>query len=190
MQIITLIIVVLGCSMLDIQNNRVNAAIEYIQNTNQHHILFLTGGTKHNINDFSEASKMKSLITNNNIESNNIIIDDKAQNTAENFVNLKKWLQEKYNIKYTNKQNITETNNIYINPIMNLYNNEIKPKIVIATSAFHKNRAEKIFRGVFFDFQDIETEWVLGNAACNWCWNYENIHIKNVDNDVKKALSK
>ena len=158
---IKIIMVVLGCHLIDIQKDRINKAIEYsTQLNNIPYIWFLTGGIKYDLqycqdNTNTEASMM--LLSLN--KTDNIILDEKAKNTAENFNNLKKWL--------------------YLNNITNI-------NIVITTSEFHKERAEKIFNGIFKN--NIIPIFNLSNKTCITCWNDEKIHIKNVDNDIKKAL--
>ena len=166
--LVKFIIVVLGSHISEIQKDRVNTAISYSQNVNSY-IWFLTGGIKNDINMIenknntigfpkTEAHQMMECL---NTQSNNIILDENAKNTAENLVNLKKWIK---------KNNFIEL-----------------PKIVITTSNFHKNRAEMIFKGIFHDY-DIDPIWNLSNLACVYCWQDENMHIKNVPNDIKNAL--
>ena len=105
----------------------------------------------------NEANTMKASI---NFDTN-IVLDTTAQNTAENFLNFKKWYQ-----------------------IADFKEDSI---VIITTSSFHKDRAEKIFKGIFHDV-NINPLWNLSNLACPTCWTDELIHIKNVESDVKKAL--
>jgi len=154
-----IIMVVLGCHLIDIQTDRIYKAIEYATQLNNPYIWFLTGGIKYDLQtcqvNNSEASMMLSALN----KTDNIILDEKAKNTAENFNNLKKWI---YLNNYTNAD------------------------IVITTSEFHKERAEKIFNGIFKN--NIIPKWNLSNKACSTCWNDEKIHIRNVDNDIRKAI--
>ncbi len=158
------IMIVLGCHIRDIQNNRIQAAIDYSKNI-ESQTWFLTGGVKNAIGhvvssgELSEAETMKQMIFTND----NIVIDTDATNTAENFLNFKKWYQ--------------------------LAGFDEPPQIVITTSAFHKARAEKIFQGIFHDLP-IEPVWNLSQLACPTCWSDENFHMRNVESDVKKALEK
>ena len=149
------IMVVLGCGMEDLQNDRIKTAVDYVDTLDTSVVWFLTGGVKHAIVRETEASKMEKYINKN---AHQIVLDEHATNTAENFAYLQKWLKTE-NIK--------------------------NPEIIITTSAFHKERAEKIFNGIM----DNETEvtWNLSKGACATCWNDEKIHMKNVENDVKKA---
>ena len=153
------IMVVLGCGMEELQNDRVTTAVEYANTIDSEIVWFLTGGVKSAITRGTEASKMEKQIKN---KMNNIVLDEKAKNTAENFAYLKKWMGETYT------------------------NSEL-PEIVITTSAFHKERAEKIFKGIFIDNNGIRATWNLSDSACITCWNDEKIHMKNVENDVKNA---
>lgn len=150
--------VVLGCHLIDIQTDRINKAIEYSKSLNNtKHIWFLTGGIKHDLQscqDNTEAYMMLSILN----KTDNIILDEKAKNTAENFNNLKKWI---------------------------IFNNITNISIVITTSEFHKERAEKIFNGIFKN--NIIPIWNLSKKSCDTCWTDEKIHMKNVNNDIEKA---
>lgn len=133
-----LIITVLGCNIEFIQNDRVNVALEYIshlQNTNNVY-LFLTGGFKNksNIsNPISEASKMAK-----SFNFSNIIIDDKASNTAENFKNLNDFI------------------------IKNIFSDFI---ITVITSKYHQERASLLFSG-FFNFNPIWILGNMSCSSC------------------------
>jgi uncharacterized SAM-binding protein YcdF (DUF218 family) len=156
-----IIMVVLGCHLPDIQNDRILTAIEYSKNLTNLPIWFLTGGIKNDLDTcqdtMSEASTMLSILN----KTDNIILDEKAKNTAENFYNLKLWI---------NNNNITNYD------------------IVITTSEFHKIRAEKIFNGIFKN--NIKAKWNLSKKSCFSCWNDEKIHMKNIDNDIKILYEK
>jgi hypothetical protein len=155
------IMIVLGCHIRDIQNNRIQAAIDYSKNV-ESQIWFLTGGVKNAISNsglITEAEQMKSSL----LTESNVVIDTDATNTAENFLNFKKWYQ--------------------------LAEFDEPPQIVITTSAFHKARAEKIFEGIFYDMP-VEPVWNLSQLACPTCWSDENFHMRNVESDVKRALGK
>jgi uncharacterized SAM-binding protein YcdF (DUF218 family) len=155
------IIVVLGSADNNILNERIKSTIEFINNSDSSCILYLSGGVKHSFSkEASEASIMASVFS-SNTQNVRIVLDEMSKNTAENFVNLKKWV----------------------------YNNFLKdnlPNILISTSDFHKNRAELIFKGIF---SEVVPEWVLSKSDCLSCWNDERFHIRNVDSDIKKALN-
>ncbi len=152
------IMVVLGCGMEDLQNDRITTAVEYVNNINTPVIWYLAGGVKHAIMRETEASKMKNQIKS---KTHQIILDENSTNTAENFAYLKKWMGE------TNIQN---------------------PEIIITTSAFHKERAEKIFNGIMDN--EAEAKWILSSGACPTCWNDEKFHMVNVNKDVDNAKKK
>ena len=175
------IMVVLGCGMEELQNDRIKTAVDYVDKLDTSVVWFLTGGVKNAIITYdTEASKMEKQIKSKShqtpstvlhtsteftrfpttVVSGNlqIVMDENARNTAENFAYLKKWMKTE-NIK--------------------------NPKIMITTSEFHKERAEKIFNGIMDN--ETEVKWILSNGACETCWDDEKIHMKNVDKDVENA---
>ena len=156
------IMVILGCSIEEIQDDRVSAAIAYNDKENNDFevIWYLSGGVKNVVEEnlhSTEASKMSTKIN-----SKNIILDELATNTAENFLHLR----EKIN---------------------NFVRNDYPPEIVITTSEYHKKRAEIIFNEIF-ETTPYEAKWNLSKKACNSCWSDEKIHMKNAINDVHKAF--
>jgi uncharacterized SAM-binding protein YcdF (DUF218 family) len=158
----TVILVIMGCAMPEIQADRVQAAINYTRQLPKYTnvIWFLTGGVKHALtkSSTSEAQQMKAVIGDKNI-----VLDETATNSAENFAHLRKWLVSSF-------------------PPSSF------PKIVITTSEFHKNRASKIFSGIFASSPFPQVEWNLGKEACSHCWSDEDIHIRNVEVDVYRAM--
>ena len=151
------VIVLLGCSTPYLQNQRVNSVLTYIETTTSPVTLYLSGGSKDG-NTESESSIMQRRI--HKLHPNvNIYIDPESKNTVENFVNLNNWIQQP--------------------------NNPVS-KVIIATSDFHKERAEKIFNLIV---QDIEPEWNLSTSNCEWCWDAEINHMKNIQSDIKKAIN-
>ena len=157
----TTVMVVLGCAIQDVQQERVSSALNYISELDDNEIVwFVTGGVKNAVTEMaSEAEQMREKISGSK---GKIVLDDKAKNTAENFAYLKKWLSETYD---------KET-----------------PEIVITTSDFHQERAAKIFNGIFQN-HIARPEWNLSKSeSCRYCWNDEKIHMKNVAVDVKNAV--
>ena len=155
------IMVVLGCAIEYIQEDRVNYALKYVNEKveDSQVIWYLTGGVKNAIKektDSSEASKMSAKIS-----SNNVLLDELATNTAENFL----YLREKIR-SFPDPKSL---------------------EIIITTSEFHKERAEKIFNGIF-ENMPYQAKWNLSRKACPTCWMDEKIHMKNVRADVEKAL--
>ena len=59
-------------------------------------------------------------------------------------------------------------------------------EIYIITSSFHYNRAKKIADKLI----NKNVKWILGNSELVDSNYWENIHIKNVDIDVNKAIEK
>lgn len=154
------IMVILGCADSSIQDERVKTAIEYLGKTNATIKIYVSGGVKDAILSSSketEASRMATSFENINTE---IILDEKARNTAENFAYLKQ----------------------YVN---NNYSQDNMPNFVITTSDYHKNRAEQIFNGVL---PNVEATWNLSKSSCIDCWKDEMIHFPNIKTDVYNAL--
>lgn len=164
--------VVLGCAMENVQQERVSSALNYVSELDDSEIIwFVTGGVKNAVfNKETEAKQMEDSIKNTNNNKNNknnknkgkIVLDEKAKNTAENFAYLKKWVSQQ------------------------TFNNDEEPEIVITTSDFHQERAARIFNGIFNDYDPL---WNLSSTSseCKHCWNDEKIHMRNVSNDVKNA---
>ena len=162
----TIIMVVMGCSIPEIQEDRIHTAIKYTErlSKNTDIIWFLTGGVKYKMQGISEALQMQSHLP---IDAN-IVLDTRSTNSAENFANLKKWILPRFDL-------------------LNF------PKIVITTSEFHKKRASLLFKGIWkampLDiYNHSKWEWNLGKYACSNSWSYEVIHIQNAENDILRAL--
>jgi uncharacterized SAM-binding protein YcdF (DUF218 family) len=156
--------VVLGSADENILGERIRKAIQYINSSDSPNILFISGGVKNafvDTNKMTEAAKAANMIENVELGSIQIVLEEKATNTAENFVYLKEWVN----------RNFSQDN---------------LPDIVITTSDFHKNRAEQIFNGII---PDIVPKWNLSKSACLHCWSDEVIHIKNVKRDIDKAIN-
>jgi len=159
------VLVVLGSSDDVILNERVVAAIEYIErNEKEDIILFISGGVKHAVvnesieGGESEASKASSWFEFENVK---LVLDEVATNTAENFAYLKRWVN-------------------------NTFSQDELPSIVITTSDFHKERAGRIFEGLI---PEITPSWNLSKSDCSSCWSDERVHIKNVESDIMKAIN-
>ena len=153
------ILVVLGCADSNIQQERVNSAMDYINKSNTSIKLYVSGGVKDAIlsNKETEASRMAKSFEDKNIE---IVLDEKAKNTAENFAYLKRWVN-------------------------NTFSEDELPSIVITTSDFHQDRAGRIFQGII---PEITPSWNLSKSDCSSCWSDETVHIKNVQSDIMKAI--
>jgi len=164
-----ILLILLGCNVSYLLNNRINAAIHFVGKFNQTNVdWFFSGGIKNpNEDTISEAEKMGQQISRferiyTHISSENkwnYIYDTQATNTAENFIMVRN----------------------FINSINDNYN-----EIYVITSKFHHNRAKKIAEQIL----DIEPKWILGDAELEDSLYWERIHIRNVDADVRKALKK
>ena len=164
-----ILLILLGCNISYLLNDRIYTAIQFANKFNNTNInWFLSGGIKNpNIDTITEAEKMALEISNfekfyvNNITMNkwNYIYDTIATNTAENFIMAKKYLDNE-------KKHYSE--------------------IYIITSSFHYNRAKKIADKLI----NKNVKWILGNSELVDSNYWENIHIKNVDIDVNKAIEK
>jgi uncharacterized SAM-binding protein YcdF (DUF218 family) len=160
------ILVVLGSADDRILSERVSAAMQYIQSSSQNQsiILFISGGVKNALQDdglvnTSEASKAAGAFSSETYENVQIVLDENATNTAENFAYLKRWVNHNFS-------------------------QDDLPSFVITTSDFHQVRAERLFHGFL---PDVTPQWNLSKSSCSRCWADESIHIKNVPTDILKA---
>ena len=60
-------------------------------------------------------------------------------------------------------------------------------KCIIVTSKYHEKRANKIFTSFF---HNIEHTWGFSKKECSTCKSDEEIHLRNVLNDIIKAKKK
>lgn len=164
------VLVVLGSADDRILSERVAAAMQYIQSSanNQSIILFISGGVKNAFTGdglangpASEASKAAGAFSSesSSYENVQIVLDENATNTAENFAYLKRWVNHNFS-------------------------QDDLPSFVITTSDFHQVRAERLFHGFL---PDVTPQWNLSKSSCSRCWADESIHIKNVPTDILKA---
>ena len=164
-----LLIAMLGSHVLRLLNDRMNIGINFALNERNVEIdWFLSGGIKNpDESTVSEAYKMSQMISSSDDftygsskEDWNYILDEVATNTAENFIILKKMLEENP-VKYS--------------------------KVYVVTSDFHFERASK-FADKIIGNNDFE--WILSDIELHDSRYWETIHTRNVDNDVEKALKK
>jgi hypothetical protein len=148
--------------------DRVITSINFIENNlnNFNKITwYLSGGIKFD-GQLSEASIMQNEL-NKLIESRNLsttisyeyILDELSTNTAENFYRTSNYLNTSYE----------EYDDVYI-----------------ITSNFHHNRANLMISLID---PSRNYNWILGNLQQHDSIYWENIHIKNVHNDVNKLSS-
>ena len=163
-----ILIVMLGCNVINLLNDRINLGIKFALNERKEKNVdwFLSGGIKNpSESTISEAYKMSQMISNSDEfvygsskENWNYILDEVSTNTAENFFMLKKIIENKPN-KYS--------------------------KIYVVTSDFHFNRASKFADKII---ENNEFEWVLSDLELHDSRYWETIHIKNVDKDILKSI--
>ena len=166
-----ILLVLLGCNISHLLNDRITTAVYFAKNYNKTSVnWFLSGGIKNPSEDtVTEAEKMGIQISalektySRDIAGNkwNYIYDTVATNTAENFIMVKKYLDET-NIDYS--------------------------EVFIVTSDFHHLRARTIAEKIIGEEKEIS--WVLSDAEQQDSRYWEKIHMKNVDADVKKAIEK
>ena len=160
-----ILIILLGCNIFNLLNNRINTAVNFTGKFNETNIdWFLSGGIKNpGESIITEAEKMAQQISafeKTNLRDNkwNYIYDIESTNTAENFIMARNFirLSKEYD------------------------------EVYVVTSSFHYERANKIAQKIL----DNNVKWVLGEAKLHDSDYWEKIHIKNVDTDVNKALKK
>jgi hypothetical protein len=157
--------ILLGCNIRSLLMDRIFTSINFIENNLDNFskiTWYLSGGIKFD-GELSEASimqnELQNLILNKNLTQTiayNYILDEKSKNTAENFYRSSNYLN-------ISKENYDE--------------------IYIITSKFHYNRA-KLMMSLIDSSRNYE--WILGDMQQRDSFYWENIHIKNVENDVGK----
>ena len=164
-----ILLILLGCNISYLLNDRIYTAIQFANKFNNTNInWFLSGGIKNpNIDTITEAEKMALEISN-------------FEKIYVNNITMNKW-----NYIYDTIATNTAENFIMAKKYLD---NEKKhySEIYIITSSFHYNRAKKIADKLI----DKNIKWILGNSELVDSNYWENIHIKNVDIDVNKAIEK
>jgi hypothetical protein len=161
----SIILILLGCNITSLLMDRVMTAINFIENNKDNFnkiTWYLSGGIKFD-GELSEASIMRNelekLLTTRNLDENisyRYILDEKSKNTAENF--------------YRSSN--------YLNASQENYDD-----VFIITSKFHHIRAQLMMS--YID-SSRNYNWILGEMQQRDSLYWENIHIKNVLNDVEK----
>jgi uncharacterized SAM-binding protein YcdF (DUF218 family) len=175
-----ILIILLGCHVTSLLNDRVNTAINKVlalsEDYNQVSVnWYLSGGIKNpSESQITEAEKMKKqiseiLINDHKYSTNqhtkfviesNFILDTLATNTAENFVIANKFIQK----------NINTYAGVYV-----------------VTSDWHYKRAKYISD---LAVPDNNFKWLLGSEEYSNFKQMEHIHMRNVPSDVNNALKK
>jgi len=166
---IHILLILLGCNISYLLNDRISTAVQFASKLNNTNVnWFLSGGIKNpGTYTITEAEKMALEIS--NFEKFYI------NNTTNN----------KWNYIYDTIATNTAENFIMAKKFLD---NDKKhySEIYIITSNFHYNRAKKIADKLI----DKNVKWILGNSELIDSNYWENIHIKNVDIDVNKAIEK
>lgn len=154
-------IMVLGCHMDDILNDRMETALKLAKkHPNDEITWYLSGGIKNQLNNkiqSCEANKMEKILPSNNKWK--FELDKISQNTAENFLNFEKWIEE----------NFFDRN-------------------YIVTSKFHYERANNILKRISKSFSKFI--WILGDLDYPNSNSDEIFHSKNILSDVEKAFTR
>lgn len=164
---INILIILLGCNIVALLHDRIHAALSISSNYTKPHFQvdwFLSGGIKDPTREtMSEAEKMHQAIAqhnSNDTDTWNYIYDTNSQNTAENFIMVDQYL----------KTNAIQYDRVYV-----------------VTSQFHYERAKQFQTMIS---PDVNVEWVLSPMKLPDSNYWENIHIKNVEEDVERAIQK
>lgn len=164
-----ILLILLGCNISYLLSNRIDTAINFVGKFNETNVdWFLSGGIKNPHEDtITEAEKMAQQIS--KFEA---IHTNKIRGNDWNYI---------YDTQATNTaENFIMARN-FINRKIRDYD-----EIYVITSEFHHNRANKIVEKLL----QVEPKWILGNAKLDDSIYWEKIHIRNVDDDVQKALNK
>ena len=164
-----ILLILLGCNISYLLSNRIDTAINFVGKFNETNVdWFLSGGIKNPHEDtITEAEKMAHQIS-------------KFEKIHTHELRGNDWNYVYDNIATNTAENFIMARN-FINRKIRDYD-----EIYVITSEFHHNRANKIAEKLL----PVEPKWILGNAKLDDSIYWEKIHIRNVDNDVQKALNK
>jgi hypothetical protein len=164
-----ILLILLGCNIYHLLSNRIDTAVNFVGKFNQTNVdWFLSGGIKNPNEDIiTEAEKMAIQIS-------------KFEKIHTHVLRGNDWNYVYDNIATNTAENFIMARN-FINRKIRNYD-----EIYVITSEFHHNRANKIAEKLL----QVEPKWILGNAKLDDSIYWEKIHIRNVDNDVQKALNK
>lgn len=162
-----ILLILLGCNIFTLLENRIKTAVVFADKFNSTNIdWFLSGGIKNpNEDTITEAEKMAEQIS--KFEQK---YTDKSKDNKWSYI---------YDTQATNTaENFVMARN-YLNNVNRAYDD-----MYVITSEFHYNRANKIAEKIL----DTETKWILGKEKLDDSYYWEKIHIKNVEDDINKAL--
>jgi uncharacterized SAM-binding protein YcdF (DUF218 family) len=189
-----ILLILLGCNVFDILLNRIEVAGQFLQNSintkNTNIDWFLSGGIKFaHTNAESEAIIMQRLI-----KTKLANIYDQSQYTDQTQSQYKDQTQSQYKDQCQGLNNWnfildTKSTNTAQNFVRaSLYYNQTSYKysdVYIITSAFHKERANKLMN--YIDPTN-QFKWILGLTELADSRHMEQIHIKNVYSDFIGAI--
>jgi uncharacterized SAM-binding protein YcdF (DUF218 family) len=206
------IMVVLGCAMPDLQQDRIKRALEFAEKKSDDPIIwFLTGGVKDAVvgaiaKQSTEASAMAQTLSQASVKTSGQSLDQtlsqasvktSGQSLDQTLSQASDQSSENdgdYNVKIILDENARNTAENFANLkeylLMNAnFADGQQRSVVITTSEFHQARASKIFEGVFHDILDkVDITWNVSGGACPTCWADERIHMRNVEADVMRVL--
>ena len=133
-------ILVLGSHIDNLLQDRMKTAIDFAKKQPEDVEItwYLTGGIKNKMDSLiqtNEAEKMKNMLSSKKW---NYIIENKAQNTAENFAYFRHWVEK-----------------------------QVDSEIYVATSSFHHERAKKILDGIIPNYRYTFLLGQLDYPSCN-----------------------
>ena len=157
------LVVLLGSSNNELLFDRINTATDSVLGSPDEVDWFLSGGFTSN-KQISEAKKMETIISKYRLENStwNYILDEQAQNTSENLVQLE----------------------VFLDTIDYSYKN-----MMLITSGFHMNRAKKMISKLS-KLNKYNWDWISSMLSFHDSEYWETIHIQNVESDIKKAIAK
>ena len=198
-----IIIILLGCNIYKILEDRLNVLFLFIDNSINFNYqntknpilitIFLSGGIKNKFNGaLSEASILKSKINDvfnlkyetkykNNI--NEIIILNRTCNLKNQLVN--EYINIKFNFVLDEKSTNTAENFVSVSKFLNSSSISYD-KIYIITSLFHKPRANLMMNLIE---PSNKYKWLLGDYEESDSKYWESVHINNIFSDVINAKS-
>ena len=164
-----ILIVLLGCNIFNILNSRVNKAVDFVKGLNvtkEMHTIdwLLSGGNKELKN--ADNSCYEGEIMKHRLQSFNI----------ENIEN---------NYSIDTRSINTAENFAYLDKFLQI--NSYYDDIYIVTSEYHYPRANKILNRII---PKIRFKWILAEESNPDSKYWEEIHLNNIADDVKKAIDK
>jgi vancomycin permeability regulator SanA len=155
------LIILLGCSIARILDGRIHTAVNFVNTNHQNSTI-----------DWFLSGGIK----------------DRSLNSISEAAHMAQVISplggDNWNIILDTVATNTAENFIIVNQTVNLNSYS---DVYVVTSEFHHDRA-KIMTDIIF--RDKRIQWVLSPLAQEDSRYWENIHIKNVDADVKKALKR